>query len=683
MELEKFFNPRSVALVGASEQEGKVGNAIAKNILNFGYSGKVFFVNPKHEIIFGQKCHKFLGEIGEEIDLAIIAVPAEFVNEIIKKSSGKIKNFVVISAGFSETGNEGKEREAELKAIASENNVNILGPNCLGFINPFINLNASFAGGMPEKGNIALVSQSGALAVAMLDLADKENVNFSRIVSIGNKMQIGESDLLVYLENDENTKVIGMYLEGIDDGEKFTTAARRISQKKPVVILKAGKSEKAQKAIASHTGALAVSDSIVNAVFENSGILRAENLGEFFDLLSLISVSGIDNGKTVVVTNAGGPGVLATDAISEKEIKLAELDEKTRENLKKVLPAESSVENPVDLLGDADEKRYEKTLKIIGKQNEIGNIICILTPQDQTPVNKIASKIIKFKKNAKKNILAVFIGGEKIRKAVQKLKNENISVFAFPERAVAALDKFAQWKKYRPESDDIRIDSNRKEEAEEILKQAKSQGRNALLFSEAKRVMERYGIKTIEAADLGFDSGIPENLKFPVAAKIDSDKVLHKTDKKGLILDIKNQEELASAIRDLRGAFPGENIIVQPMLSVKTELILGIKRDDIFGPVIVFGLGGIYAEIFKMVDFMLPSFSLEEIKMKLERSKIKFLFERFRGQEAFEKDTLADILIKLSQLAKEVDGIKELDINPLLAYNDGKDWMAVDVKIII
>ncbi len=370
-QLNNLFNPKSIAIVGASEEEGKVGNVAAKNILQLGYAGKVFLVNPKHKTLFGRKCYKSLGEIESQIDLAIIAIPAKFVNEVVKESANLVKNYVIISAGFGEINDEGKKREEELKQVAEKNNLNILGPNCLGFIIPELKLNASFAGGMPEAGNIAFVTQSGALAVAMMDAAKNYDFKFSQIISIGNKMRIGEAELLEYLEKDEKTKIIGLYLEGVKDGKKFIKIARNLS--KPIVILKAGKTERARKAITSHTGALAGSAEITSAVFKDAGIIQAENLEEFFNLLHLISFCGAPfSREAAVITNAGGAGVLTTDAFLGKSIGLAELSGEAKKSLREFLPEESSVENPVDLLGDAGEDRYEKALDMINWQKNIG-----------------------------------------------------------------------------------------------------------------------------------------------------------------------------------------------------------------------------------------------------------------------------------------------------------------------
>ncbi|MFA6974055.1 MAG: acetate--CoA ligase family protein [Parcubacteria group bacterium] len=676
--LNNLFNPQSIAIVGASEEEGKVGNVIAKNVLTLGYAGKVFLVNPKHETLFGRRCDKSLNEIENPVDLAIMVIPAKFVNDVIRSAKDKIKNFIVISAGFGEINEEGKAREEELRLIAQENNLNILGPNCLGFIVPSLKLNASFAGGMPEAGNIAFVSQSGALAVALMDVAKKKSLQFSSIISIGNKMEISESELLEHLNEDANTKVIGMYLEGIKDGHKFIEVASRI--KKPIVILKAGKTEKSQKAISSHTGALAGSDEIMDAVFAKVGVIRAENMDEFLGLLKLISNSDAPkNEEVIIVTNAGGLGVLTTDAFKDKKIKLAEISDKTKTALRKFLPEESSLANPIDVLGDADEKRYAKTLDALKKENA-GTIICLLTPQDQTPVKKIVGKIVKFKEKSQKNVVTVFMGGERVTKAVVKLRDNKIPNFFLADQAVNALDKYFVWSHNKAKMilPNWENHPERQQKAQTIIEKAAAEGRGALYFSEAAEIMGMYGIRTPEI----FTENSP-NIQFPVAVKVDSDKVLHKTDKQGLILNIKDQAGLTEAIMTIKSNFPGANFIIQPMQKIQMELILGVKKDEIFGPIIVFGLGGIYTEVFKMVDFLVPPAVQEEIVEKLNESKIKFLFRETRGQQPYSAGELADILWGMSFLTQELPQIKELDINPLLVYNDGKESVAVDVKIII
>ena len=692
MDLNLLFNPSSIAIVGATEKEGKVGNTVARNILELGYQGEVFLVNPKHKELFGRKCHPSLEAIIEKVDLAIIIVPAEAVNKIIKKSSESITNYIVISAGFSEIGEKGKEREEELAKIARDNNLNILGPNCLGFINPKIKLNASFAGEMPVPGNIALISQSGALAVGIMDMAEKENLKYSGIFSIGNKAVIDEADLIEYLADDKDTKVIGIYLEGIKDGKKFVSAVEKYSSKKPIVILKAGKTEKARKAISSHTGALAGSEQIFSAVLEKYAVAKAGNLEDFISLLKIMSLADSPkNEEVIIITNAGGPGVLTTDAFEGKKIKPANLSDDVKNKLRVLLPEESAVENPIDLLGDAREDRYKNVLEAV-KKEKAGSVICVLTPQDQTPVDKIAEEIIKFKNNDQKNVITSFIGGERLTEAIKKLSENNIPNFSFPEQAVLALDKYFCWNlrsltsNSSPRLDSARqaegrgkIDISRQQKVLEIINKAKAENRGALLFSEAKEILQMYGINVIESQN----SDARVDIDFPAVAKVDSDKVPHKTDKQGVVLNINNQAELEEAIKKLKNKFPGENIIIQPMLERQMELIVGIKKDDIFGPIIVYGLGGIYTEVFKLAEFLVPPLSVEEIKKSLIQGKLGFLFKETRGQKPYNLDEIADITIKISQLALEIDEIKEFDINPLLIYNDRRKAVAVDLKIML
>ncbi|MDO8529289.1 MAG: acetate--CoA ligase family protein, partial [bacterium] len=537
-----------------------------------------------------------------------------------------------------------------------------------------------------KQGNISFVSQSGALISAMLDISAKENFGFSNIISIGNKMQISESDLFEYLEKDLETKVIGMYLEGIKNGDKFKNLAQKLSKIKPVVILKAGKTEKAKQAISSHTGALAGSEAVIQALFKKTGIVQVENFSEFLNILKLISITGVPlSEKVAVITNAGGPGVLTTDAFQGKEIKMAEFSEETKNKLRKSLPQESSVQNPIDLLGDAKEDRYEKILEIVKQTNEAGSVIILLTPQENTPVKKIAEKIVAFKNGANIPIIAVFLGGEKIKSSVELFNKSGIVNFYFPEQAIVSLDKYYLWKKYKETSENIdnpaEIDENRTEKIKEIIEKAKEEQRKALFFSEAKEIMDLYEIDTVKYQEVTPDTVL--ELDFPLVLKVDSDKILHKTDKQGLILNIKNEDELKEAYEKIAGNFPGEKIIIQPMEEIKTELILGIKKDETAGPVVVFGLGGIYTEIFKMVDFLIPPASLSEIREIILKSPIKFLFEESRGQKAHNLENFSGILKRLSVLAQEVQEIKELDINPLLIYNDGKKSLAVDIKIII
>ncbi len=682
--LESLFAPQSIAIVGASNKKGKVGTVIAENISKLGYKGRIYYVNPSYKILKLKRCYESVGVINKKIDLVVISVPAKFVLDVVKESMDFSKNFVIISAGFSETGAEGLKRERDLLELAKTNNLNILGPNCLGFIAPAQKLNASFAGGMPEAGNIAFVSQSGALAVAIMDRARDEHIGFSHVISVGNQMQIDESALLEYLAADKQTNVIAMYLEGIKNGENFIEIAKKVSKVKPVVILKAGKTEKSQHAISSHTGALAGSDEIVDVAFEKAGIIRADNLDEFFDLISLISFTPAPkNNKVAVITNAGGAGVLTTDAFKGKEIILGELSKKDKEALKTELPGEASVENPFDLLGDAGDDRYQSAFKIIG--SSFGSIISVLTPQQQTPVEKIAKTIIGNKIKSNSTNLAIFIGGQRVKKAVDELKADGIANFSSPESAIACLDKYYRWsvfKKQAGSSPKTAVNSVRKKNVSAVIAKIKKEKRGAMFFDEAAKVMRQYGIEAGQYWTISVGEK-PLIETFPLVAKIDSDKVLHKSDRQGVILNITDQKELDSAIDKLSENFPGEKILIQPMQKKQIELILGIKKDDIFGPVIVYGLGGIYAEVFRMVNFLIAPMTREEIKSHVLSSKIGFLFSGARGQAPYDLEEFSNIIEGLMEFSSENLEISEFDINPLFIYNDGRLASAVDIKIII
>jgi acetyltransferase len=686
---KSLFAPQSIAIVGASNKKGKIGTIVTENILKLGYDGKAYMVNPSYKILKMRRCYATLSKIKNKVDVAIVCVPAKFVFDVVKDGAKNVKNFVIISAGFSENGAEGAKREQDLLNLAKKYNLNILGPNCLGFIVPGLKLNASFAGGMPKSGNIAFISQSGALAVALMDKADEENLGFSNIISVGNQMQLGEIELLEYLAEDKETKVIGMYLEGIKAGIKFLEKAKDVSIKKPIVILKAGKTEKSQQAISSHTGALAGSDEIINVAFESAGIIRAYDLDNFFDLLKLISFTDAPkSNKVAVITNAGGAGVLTTDAFKGKEIMLAEFDEKTKTELTKDLPSESSVQNPVDLLGDAREDRYENILNLLNDQ-ELGSVICLLTPQEQTPVEKISETIIKAKKINETPIISVFIGGGKTRKAILYLEKNNVPNFSNPENAVHALDQYYKWSVFRKNKNKIseqKLLPERMARVAKIIAGAKSQKRKALLFSEAAGIMKQYGIDCVESYEITLETKeLPEIKNYPVVLKVDSDKVLHKSDKQALILNIENKDALSAAIKKLQENFPGEQLLAQEQLLTQggqTEIILGIKKDEIFGPIVICGLGGIYTEVFKMIDFLIPPMNTDDLKKSITDGKIGFLFSGARGQAAYNIDEFTKIISGLMDFASENSEVKEFDINPIFIYNNGKKACAVDVKII-
>lgn len=679
--LDNFFNPRSIAIVGATDGIGKVGRVVTKNILEGGYSGDVFLVNPSRKNLYGKICYKEINEISEKIDLAIIIIPSDFVCDVVSGAAEKVKNFIVITAGFSESGVEGKNREGRLKRIAREKNLSVLGPNCLGVIFPGIKLNASFSGGLPEKGNVAFISQSGALAVAMMDIFKNKQLGFSGVVSIGNKMDIDEADAIEYFGRDENTKVIGLYLEGIKYGQKFMAVCGEVSRKKPIVILKAGKSEKSREAISSHTGALAGEKKSTSAVFEKCNIIEAENFEQFVDIVKLISFADPPKVNSVlIITNAGGAGVIATDAFEDKSLRLHDFSRGTRDKIKAYLPRAASAHNPIDVLGDAHEDRFRHVLFAV--ENEpIGSIGILLTPQEQTPVEKIARVIADFSKKGMHTISASFIGGKRVEKGIEILDKAKIANFETPERMVSALEKYYLWGagKNKAFAHDFSINRKRQKEAGEILEKARGGGRKLLFSREAEKIFNLYGIKTLES----WSSINSSAIKYPAVLKIDDGKLAHKTGKNAIFAGIKNHNELTRDVEKIKNHYPNSGYIVQPQSTDHLEIIIGVKKDEIFGPIITFGLGGIYTEYFKMVDFLVPPNEMGEIEDKIKSSQIRHIFSSARGLKNYNISELARIIKAIGNFARECPQICGLDINPLFIYNDGRKAACADIKIFI
>ena len=684
--LSQLFKPRSIAVVGASSTEGKVGNMIAKNVLAHDFAGDVYFVNPKRTQILNQQCYASVSAIAKKVDCTIIVVPAQYVEDVVRDAAGSCKNFVVISAGFGESGPVGHNREVQLGLLAKELGVEILGPNCLGFLTPSIGLNASFAEGLPDDGSVAFVSQSGALAVALMDKARADHIGFSMVVSIGNKMQIGAAEVIAYLIDDPGTKVIALYLEGVVRGAYFLDMlAKAHKSGKKVIVLKSGRSEQAQQAIALHTGSLAGGDEIFSAALEKVGAIRAETMEELFSLILLGAYFDEDQQRKniAIVTNAGGPGVLATDIVAElSSITMSSLTQETKKKLQKKLPTAASVHNPVDLLGDADIARYEDALTIVLKDENVDVVLVLLTPQDHTPIDAVAQLLVEIQQKTKKMIIASFIGGDRVENAVQYMRENTILHFTTPQRALSALSSFAREKKISSFAQK-RIDIKRRDAVKKVIDQGREQG--GLFFADVVKIAKIYDIPVARFADITDGLSARSHIKYPCVAKIDNPKVLHKTDRGGVVAAIKTLSELDQARKVLLRKFPEKNsrVIIQPMLPIKTELIIGMKRDPIFGVVVVAGLGGIYVEVFRAVDHYIAPLTFSEIKKNLVHGALQFLFDGTRGEECYNSDMIAKVIHMLALMGQENPEIMAIDINPFLVYNDDTADVAVDFKIII
>ncbi len=684
--MKKFFEPKSIAIVGASNKKNKIGNILIQN-LSSQKTAKLFPVNPSHSKIMGLQCFANVLDIEHNVDLAIIAVPAALVSQVIQECAWRaqpIKHIIVISAGFSEIGPVGKKREEELKALAVEHGLSIMGPNCLGVINAETNLNATFAKGNLEKGSISLIMQSGALTTALLDMARKKHIGFSKIATLGNKSIVNESDLIDYYAQDSKTKIIALYLEDIADGKRFKKAMERVSSIKPIVIIKSGASERAQVAIQSHTGAMAGEADVVKEVIRENGGIFCDNLLDFTGVLKLLDgFKSPANNKVVLITNAGGPGVMTTDLIDDTTLMLYELEKSKKRKLKKVLPPESSVENPIDVLGDAEEDRYESVLGVIGNSRGIGSVMSIVTPQAQTPIEKIAKAIVKANNKFAIPIVPVFIGGEAAEHATQVFAQDKLHNFSFPFEAVRALEKYHQSAKairaLKGQTQEASVNRRRMAWATKWLGRVNTEERKVLYYHEAEAIGSKYGLNILSAE-------YPESMNqigkakfdYPVVAKIDSPKILHKFDKEGVVLNIKNASELNEARKALFKRFGEGNVLVQPQITPGFELIMGIKKDPSFGHVLMIGLGGIFTEALnEKLLWMLPV-RRKRIDEKLRRSVIGKVLSKQRINVA----SVAGEAAKVAQLAVENPRIKELDINPIMLYSE-KEPMIVDFKIIL
>lgn len=700
--LQTLFQPKGIAVIGASTHPGKLGYDVFSNLATLHYQGKLYPVNPAGGEILGQTVYKNLSEIKATIDLGIIIVPALFVTKVLDECGKQgIKNIIIISAGFKEIGAEGLKREKEIQKLIQKYKLNLIGPNCLGIINTYKNLNASFAEGMPAKGNIALVSQSGAMAVAITDWAYTHNLGFSKIISLGNKAGVSEIDLLEFLAKDKETKVILMYLESIENGQAFMQLAKKITNKKPVIIIKSGTSREGTKAISSHTGSLAGSNEAIKAAFKQSGILRADTIEDLFDYARAFSYQMPPKGKRIaIITNAGGPGIMATDSLEKRNLKLAELDPKRKKALAKVLPAAANLNNPIDLIGDALANRYEIALKSVLQDKNVDAVLVLLTPQTMTEEMKTAELIQKYnKKYPLKTILTCFMGGKNVAEAGQFLAQAKVPNFDYPDRAVKTLEKMYLFKalnaKKKTESwlkggkKEVKVNEKIKENIRKKLKRNKGQ----IPINLALDLLKLYQIKVPQAeiASTAEEAiKIADKIGYPVVMKICSKEILHKTEAGGVRVSLKNAKEVQIAFKEILSSVRKYNpqaqiggIFVQEMTTFGREVIIGMKRDAQFGPMMMFGLGGIYVEVLKDVTFRIAPLSRQDAQEMICEIKAIELLKGVRGEAPADLVKIAEVICSVSQMVIDFPEIQELDINPLIVREKGKEAVAIDVRMLV
>jgi len=697
--LEMLFSPRSIAIIGASTEPGSVGNDIAKNLIESDFDGEIFPINPKTNELFGKKCVATIHDLAETPDLAIIVVPAHIVPVVLREVAEKgTKAAIVVSAGFKETGDEGLALENELATIAREYSIALLGPNCLGFLNPSRGLNASFAPVLPEKGSNAFFSQSGALCTAILDLS-RGKIGFSKFVSTGNKASIDERDLLAYFATDDETKTISFYSENLSDAKELITLGRGIlsrAKPKPIIGLKSGRTDSGMKASSSHTGALAGSDVSYDALFRQARILRADSLRELLDAVALFSENRIPDGNRIaIITNAGGPGVLTADAAAAAGLALARLSPETKRALREMLPRAASAENPIDVLGDAKSDRYRFALEHVVQEDSVDSIIVILTPQSMTEAEETARAIIDAKRSSGKPIIAVFAGNALLEKGATLLREARISVFHYPEeatKALGSLSKIAKWRTAsfspRPEFSDIDT-----EKAREVITRAYAEERTMLYEREAYEVLEAYGFPLLksryvkspeEAAHAAAEIGAP------VALKIVSPDIIHKTESGGVILNVQPEEAAVGyekLLHQVRMRAPEARLegamVIEMARQGGKELILGLKKEPGLGTVIVVGLGGIYTEMFKDASFRFVPIVREDAEEMLGELRSAALLSGVRGEASINRNHLISLLERLSRLAEDFPEIQELDINPLPGFPDAENFRVIDARIAI
>jgi len=694
--LDNFFNPKTIAVIGASRTPGKVGHDILKNLTQYGYQGVLYPINPEAPEILGLKAYPTIMDVPGEIGLAIVVVPPKSVLEVIGQCGKKgIDSAVIITAGFKESGSEGTKLEDELVKKSKESGVRFIGPNCLGIIDSHSRINASFAKGMPSEGNIGFFSQSGALGIAVLDLAMSEDVGFSKFISMGNKADISDEEIMQALAEDENTKVIIGYIEGVRDGRKFVEIASQVSKKKPLVILKSGITSSGIKAASSHTGALSGRETSFDAAFKQSGVIRVQTVGELFNYALAFANQPLPQGPNVaIITNSGGPGILAADACDKLGLQLVPLHKEIVDQLRTFLPPFASFYNPVDILGDATAERYEKALYTVVQDDKVNGILVLLTPTAVVDVEGTAKAIANIAHLIDKPILTSFMGRKSVESGSKILMKYHVPNYSYPEHAVSsfsAMYKYNVWIK-RPEKvyphfeglknkvNDI-FESVTEEKREHLRETEVYEMLNAYGFSQPRSLLARTSEESVTAA---------KGIGYPVVMKIVSPQVIHKSDIGGVKINVNTEKEVENAFFDItsrvKHVMPMAHIngvMIQEMISGGKEVIIGITRDTQFGHMIMFGFGGIYVEVLKDVSFRIVPLSKEDAHEMIRETKVFPLLRGVRGEAEADIEAIENSLLILSQMALDFPQIIEAEINPLLVKKRGEGVVAIDARFAI
>jgi len=694
--MKEILEPDSIAIVGAAREEGKLGNIVLRNIISSGFKGKIYPINPKADEILGLRCYKSVKDIEDDVELAIFLVKGPLVPPILKEAAEKgVKAAIIISAGFKEIGKEGAELERQVVDIVKEYGIRVLGPNCLGVINTFHDMNATFTSNYPEQGPLSIISQSGAICTTILDWNQETKVGFSRFVSVGNKADIDEADLIEFIGNDNETKVIGMYIEGTERGKEFVEAAKEASKRKAIVTMKAGRSSSGARAASSHTGSISGSDSIWDAAMEQAGVLRAKDMDELFDYCLAFSKLPMPDGEgVVIVTNAGGLGVMSADACNDYGVFMAELNEETVDKLREGLPREATPYNPVDIVGDSDTKRVRFAVETILQDKNCKCLAAVFGPNDIIDLVAIAEVLADCKKKWDKPIVASFIGGKQVAPGAARVLELGIPNYDIPDRAmraIAALMKCWKRRNYRVNEEAVVVKGDRNK-VRDVLAAVRADNRLTLREGEGKAILNAYGISTPkedlatteeEAIELANEIG------YPVVMKVASSDILHKSDVGGVVVGLETPEEVKNSFHSIleksRSRLPDariDGVSVQQMISGR-EVIVGMNRDNQFGPVITFGLGGIFVEILKDVSNKIAPLTRADVDDMITSIKGYPILMGARGRGVADIESLKDVIFRLAQIAINFPEIGELEVNPVIVGDRGEGCCAVDALVTL
>lgn len=695
--INSFTRPKSLTVIGASKTPGKIGHSLVQNIINSGFKGKIYPVNPREKEILGLDCYKSVNEIPGDVETAIFVIPAGRVIDAARECGQKgVKNLVALTAGFKETGREGMELEKNFLAVCKQYNMRLLGPNCIGFLDTHTPVNATFLKGFPPRGKIAFISQSGAMLAAVLDWSITAGIGYSKIFSMGNKADLNEIDCISEAAEDPDTKVILCYLEDVSNGPEFIKVLSEVTRKKPVIILKSGTSQAGAQAASSHTGALAGSDIAYDSAFKRCGVLRVESMSQLFDLAILFANQSVPKGNRVaIVTNAGGPGIVATDKIESHGLSMARFTKETIEELRLNLPPEAGIYNPVDVLGDAKAERFKFALERVLKDDNVDSAVVLLCPVAVTQPVETARVLIELNKTyPDKPLIAAYMGGQALAEGTRMLSESGVPVFAMPEPAIGALAGMSRYTEFQKRDSISLIDDFKPDQktVKAVFYDVKKDNRLTLLGSEAAEIIAAYGVPETpiklsrspeEAAAIADETG------YPVVLKVASPRILHKTDIGGVKIGLNSSFEVKTAyveiMENVHKYLPKVvpyGIEIQKMVPRGTELIVGMTRDVQFGSMIGFGLGGIYVNLIKDVSFRLAEgLTDNEIKEMIAETKAYSLMQGFRGEKPADLDSVIKVIKRLAMLATDFPEIMEIDINPLIAYERGV--AALDVKITL